>query len=31
MFCPNCGRQIPDDANICPYCGFQLRTIPRYR
>jgi hypothetical protein len=19
-FCPNCGRNIPFDANICPYC-----------
>lgn len=19
--CPACGRQIPFDANICPYCG----------
>jgi hypothetical protein len=19
--CPNCGRGIPFDANICPYCG----------
>ena len=19
-FCPNCGREIPFDANICPYC-----------
>ena len=19
--CPNCGRPIPFDANICPYCG----------
>lgn len=22
MFCENCGKQIPDDANICPYCGI---------
>ena len=27
MYCPNCGRQIPDDANICPYCGFQVRAF----
>ena len=20
-YCPNCGRAIPFDANICPYCG----------
>ncbi|MBE3091911.1 MAG: zinc-ribbon domain-containing protein [Candidatus Atribacteria bacterium] len=19
--CPNCGRPIPFDANLCPYCG----------
>jgi RNA polymerase subunit RPABC4/transcription elongation factor Spt4 len=19
--CPNCGRPIPMDANLCPYCG----------
>ena len=19
-FCPNCGREIPFDSNICPYC-----------
>lgn len=19
--CPNCGRVIPDDARVCPYCG----------
>jgi hypothetical protein len=25
-FCTNCGREIPLDANICPYCGknFQM-------
>jgi DNA-directed RNA polymerase subunit RPC12/RpoP len=27
MYCPSCGRQIPDDANICPYCGFQVRVF----
>jgi len=20
-YCPDCGRAIPFDANICPYCG----------
>lgn len=20
-YCPECGRGIPFDANICPYCG----------
>jgi MFS family permease len=23
--CPNCGRPIPFDANICPYCGKDFR------
>jgi len=27
VYCPSCGRQIPDDANICPYCGFQVRVF----
>jgi len=22
--CPNCGRPIPFDANICPYCGLRF-------
>ena len=21
MFCPNCGNQLPDDAQFCPKCG----------
>lgn len=21
MFCRNCGAQIPDGTNFCPYCG----------
>ena len=23
-YCPNCGRAIPFDANVCPYCGKQF-------
>lgn len=23
--CPNCGRPIPFDANICPYCGKRFK------
>ncbi|MEM2238874.1 MAG: zinc ribbon domain-containing protein [Candidatus Bathyarchaeia archaeon] len=30
MYCPRCGRQVPDDANICPYCGFQVRSFLQY-
>jgi len=22
--CPSCGRQIPDDALFCPYCGHEV-------
>jgi hypothetical protein len=22
--CPGCGRTIPDDAQVCPYCGKQF-------
>ncbi|MEM3684378.1 MAG: RDD family protein [Conexivisphaerales archaeon] len=24
MYCPNCGKQIPDDAKFCPNCGKQI-------
>ena len=24
-FCPNCGRQIPNDSFLCPYCGKNLK------
>jgi len=24
MFCPNCGKQIPDGSKFCPYCGAKL-------
>ena len=24
--CPGCGRPIPMDANVCPYCGKDFRT-----
>ena len=25
-FCTSCGRTIPFDANICPYCGKRFET-----
>ena len=25
-YCPNCGRHIPFDANICPYCGKKFES-----
>jgi len=25
-YCPNCGRSIPFDAAICPYCGLKFQN-----
>ena len=25
-FCQNCGQQLPDGANACPYCGTMVNT-----
>lgn len=25
MFCPNCGRQLPDDSRFCSGCGINLK------
>lgn len=25
--CPGCGREISFDANVCPYCGKDFRTV----
>jgi len=24
MFCPNCGKEIPDETKFCPYCGVKV-------
>ncbi len=24
MYCQNCGKQLPDDANFCLYCGAKI-------
>jgi uncharacterized membrane protein YvbJ len=24
MYCTSCGKQIPDDAQLCAYCGKSL-------
>lgn len=24
MYCNNCGKSIPDDANLCAYCGKRV-------
>ena len=26
MYCPNCGKEIPDGAKFCPYCGINLNN-----
>lgn len=28
MYCKNCGKNIPDDANVCPYCTTQQVSAP---
>ncbi len=25
-YCPSCGRSIPFDASICPYCGLKFQN-----
>ena len=25
MYCPNCGKEIPDNANFCKECGYQIK------
>jgi uncharacterized OB-fold protein len=25
MYCRNCGKQIPADSNVCPYCGTKVK------
>lgn len=26
MYCNHCGKVIPDDANVCAYCGIRVGT-----
>ncbi len=28
MLCSKCGRKIPDDALMCPYCGTRIESAP---
>ena len=28
MFCKNCGKEIDDQAVVCPYCGVAVKTAP---
>ena len=25
MFCPNCGKEVSEDFNLCPHCGTRLK------
>jgi len=27
MFCPNCGKEIPDGSKFCPYCGAKIGIV----
>ena len=27
MFCKNCGKEINDNAAICPHCGVQVQPL----
>ena len=29
MFCPSCGKQIPEDSRFCLYCGTSTSSPPR--
>ena len=31
MYCSNCGKQIPEDANFCCYCGESIRGMVKPR
>jgi hypothetical protein len=28
MICTNCGKEVPDSAKVCGYCGHLLKAIP---
>jgi uncharacterized membrane protein YvbJ len=31
MFCPNCGKEIPDGSKFCPYCGIKIAVSPELK
>ena len=28
MYCPNCGKELPNDARFCGSCGTQITAVP---
>ena len=30
MKCPNCGRELPEDALLCEHCGHEIKYVPDY-
>lgn len=28
-YCPNCGAQLPDNANFCGSCGTRINAAPQ--
>jgi predicted amidophosphoribosyltransferase len=26
-YCPKCGREIPFDVKVCPYCGKKFKEL----
>jgi len=31
MFCPNCGKEIPDGSTFCFYCGAKITNEKKER
>ncbi len=31
MYCNNCGKEIPNDVNLCGYCGTRVGYVPQPR
>jgi len=31
MYCPNCGKEIPDGSKFCPYCGAKVVASPEQK
>ena len=29
MFCPNCGKEVDENASFCPNCGTDLKNVYR--